>query len=135
MSLPACPQGPNGSGGFAGEVTRLNSEGQFKPFVYLNSREYPVPRLPTTRRRAKRKSPAFPRDLPALASFNSELATAFALLIGLLPLTVRILLLLSGLLAATLLAGFLTRVLVLLTRVLVLLARILILVRHRDLPC
>jgi hypothetical protein len=43
-------------------------------------------------------------------------------------LTVRILLLLSGLLAATLLlAG-------LLARVLVLLARILVLVRHRDLP-
>jgi hypothetical protein len=73
--------------------------------------------------------------LSALASFNSELATALALLIGLLALTVRILLLLSGLLAAALLAGFLTRVLVLLTRVLVLLARILILVRHRDLPC
>jgi hypothetical protein len=69
------------------------------------------------------------------ASFNSELATALALLIGPLALTVRILLLLSGLLAAALLARFLTRVLVLLTRVLVLLARILILVRHRDLPC
>jgi hypothetical protein len=51
------------------------------------------------------------------------------LLIGLLALTVRILLLLSGLLAATLLlAG-------LLARVLVLLARILVLTRHRDLPC
>jgi hypothetical protein len=62
----------------------------------------------------------------------SELATALALLIGFLALTVRILLLLSGLLAATLLlAGLLARVL---TRVLVLLARILVLVRHRDLP-
>jgi hypothetical protein len=27
---------PNGNGGFAGELTRLNCEGQFKPFVYLN---------------------------------------------------------------------------------------------------
>jgi hypothetical protein len=61
---------------------------------------------------------------------------ALALLIGSLTLTVRILLLLSGLLAAALLlAGLLPRVLVLLTRVLVLLARILILVGHRDLPC
>jgi hypothetical protein len=62
---------------------------------------------------------------------RSELATALALLIGvlaLLALTVRILLLLSGLLAAALLlAG-------LLTRVLILLARILVLVGHRDLP-
>jgi hypothetical protein len=29
---------PNGNGGFAGELTRLNCEGQFKPFVYLNGR-------------------------------------------------------------------------------------------------
>jgi hypothetical protein len=51
------------------------------------------------------------------------------LLTGVLALTVRILLLLSGLLAtALLLAG-------LLTRVLVLLARILVLAGHRDLPC
>jgi hypothetical protein len=51
------------------------------------------------------------------------------LLVGLLALTVRILLLLSGFLAATLLlAG-------LLARVLVLLARILVRVGHRDLPC
>jgi hypothetical protein len=68
--------------------------------------------------------------------FRSELMPAPALLIGILTLTVRILLLLSGLLAAALLlAGLLPRVLVLLTRVLVLLARILILVGHRDLPC
>jgi hypothetical protein len=82
----------------------------------------------------KKKSPASRRDLPALAYFVSELATALALLIGLLALTVRvgllpvrILLLLSGFLAAALLAGLLTRVLVLLPRVLVL-------VGHRDLP-
>jgi hypothetical protein len=48
--------------------------------------------------------------------------------VGFLALTVRILLLLSGLLAtALLLAG-------LLTRVLILLARVLILAGHRDLP-
>jgi hypothetical protein len=37
MSLPAfSADAPNRSGGFAGEVTRLNCGGQFKPFVYLN---------------------------------------------------------------------------------------------------
>jgi hypothetical protein len=61
-----------------------------------------------------------------------ELTAALALLIGLLALAVRILLLLSGLLAAALLlTGLLTRVLVLLARVL---ARILGWVGHRDLP-
>jgi hypothetical protein len=64
----------------------------------------------------------------SLVQFRSELASAFALLIGVLALTIRILLLLSGLLAAALLlAG-------LLVRVLVLLARILVLVIHRELP-
>jgi hypothetical protein len=49
--------------------------------------------------------------------------------IWILTLTARILLLLAGLLAAALLlAGFLTRVLVLL-------ARVLVWVGHRDLPC
>jgi hypothetical protein len=60
-----------------------------------------------------------------------ELATGFLAGILALALTVRILLLLAGLLAAallTLLAG-------LLTRVLILLARIRVLVGHRDLPC
>jgi hypothetical protein len=80
----------------------------------------------------KRKTPPFGGTFlhshirPAL--FDGELATALALLVGLLALTVRILLLLSGFLAAALLlAG-------LLARVLILLARILILVGHRDLP-
>jgi hypothetical protein len=78
-----------------------------------------------------KKSPALRRDFPALAWAGFESAAAFALLIGLLALTVRILLLLSGFLsAALLLAGLL----VLLTRLLVLLARVLILVGHRDLP-
>ena len=64
----------------------------------------------------------------SLVQFRFELTSAFVLLIGVLALTVRILLLLSGLLAtALLLAG-------LLARVLVLLARILVLVSHRDLP-
>lgn len=58
-----------------------------------------------------------------------ELTTALALLIRFLTLTVRILLLLPGLLAAALLlAG-------LLARILALLARFLVLVGHRDLPC
>jgi hypothetical protein len=30
--------GPEWGGGFAGELTRLNCERQFKPFVYLNGR-------------------------------------------------------------------------------------------------
>src|SRR5260370_23118943 len=37
MSLPASSASSTTSGGFAGEVTRLNSEGEFKPFVYLNA--------------------------------------------------------------------------------------------------
>jgi hypothetical protein len=86
---------------------------------------------------ASRKRKVPPCGGTFLLSFVSRLclATALALLIGFLALTHRILLLLSGLLAAALLlAGFLTGVLVLLTRVLILLARVLILVRHRDLP-
>jgi hypothetical protein len=50
--------------------------------------------------------------------------------------TARVLLLLAGLLAtALLLAGLLTRVLILLTRGLILLARILVLFGHRGLRC
>jgi len=162
MLLPACPQRSEPERRLNGEVTRLNCEGQFKPFVYLNGgdsgREYlrslaaitSFTRRPAFAGTANegrvgqhdpKKSPAFRRDLPALAQFRSELPTALALLVRVLALTVRvlltvrILLLLSGLLAAALLlAGLLTRVLVLLTRVLVLLARILVLVGHRDLP-
>ena len=70
---------------------------------------------------AQKKSPAFRRDFPHSLNSVSELAAALVL-------TARILLLLSGFLAAALLlAG-------LLARILNLLARILILVRHRDLP-
>jgi hypothetical protein len=73
-----------------------------------------------------KKNPALRRDFPALTQFLSGLAILLALLA--LTLTVRILLLLAGLLAAALLlAG-------LLTRVLILLARILVLVRHSGSP-
>jgi hypothetical protein len=71
------------------------------------------------------KNPAFRRDFPALAWFKLELAILWRVL----TLTVRVLLLLAGLLpAALLLAG-------LLARVLILLARILVRIGHRDLPC
>src|SRR3984885_13085286 len=36
MSLPAFPQAPDGERRLCGEVTRLNGDRQFKPFVYLN---------------------------------------------------------------------------------------------------
>ena len=96
-------------------------------------------RLPVRQKAcAQKKSPASRRDFSVLAQLGFGLATALALLIGFLALTVRILLsvrillLLSWLLAAALLlSGFLARVLVLLARVL---ARILGWVGHRDLP-
>ena len=76
-----------------------------------------------------KKSPAFRRDFPALADVSSGLALGLLTRVGLLALTARILLLLTGLLsAALLLAG-------LLTRVLILLARVLVLFRHRGLRC
>src|SRR6476661_562107 len=130
MSVSASRPAPGRSGGVTGEVTRLNCQRQFKPFIYLNSRGgLPGPR--GERRLATKKVPPFGRDSVLslnLGQFRSELASALALLIGVLALAVRILLLLSGLLAtALLLTG-------LLARVLVLLARILVLVRHRDLP-
>jgi hypothetical protein len=88
-------------------------------------------RLPETRHVARPLSQKEKSRLaagPSLLSLSTRSALPVALLIGLLALTVRILLLLSGLLAAALLlAG-------LLARVLVLLARILILVRHNGLP-
>jgi hypothetical protein len=79
----------------------------------------------------KRKVPPFGGTFLIPLKLRSELPIAFALnlLIGVLGLTVRILLLLSGLLAATLLLTGL------LARILVLLARILVLIGHRDLPC
>jgi hypothetical protein len=60
-----------------------------------------------------KKNPAFRRDFPALAW--SDYGLAILVLVGLLVLTVWILLLLAGLLAAALLlTGFLSRILVLL---------------------
>jgi len=36
MSIPAFRSAPNGRQRLDGEVTRLNCDGQFKPFIYLN---------------------------------------------------------------------------------------------------
>src|SRR5882724_1069365 len=36
MSLPAFRSAPNGQPRLDGELTRLNCDGQFKPFIYLN---------------------------------------------------------------------------------------------------
>ena len=78
----------------------------------------------------KQKGPAFRRDLPALLlSLRSALMTRPLVRVWPLVRTARVLLLLTGLLAtALLLAG-------LLTRVLILLARILVLFGHRGLRC
>jgi hypothetical protein len=72
-----------------------------------------------------KKNPALRRDFPALAYFRYDLVAGLLALIAALTLTlaltVRVLLLLAGLLpAALLLTGFLARVLILLTRILVL---------------
>jgi hypothetical protein len=81
----------------------------------------------------QKKVPPFGGTLFALevtsVEVASELTATLALLTGILALAVRILLLLSGLLAAALLllAGFLSRILILL-------ARLLVLIGHRDLP-
>jgi hypothetical protein len=81
----------------------------------------------------KKKVPPFGGTLLAFevtsVEVASELTATLALLTGILALAVRILLLLSGLLAAALLllAGFLSRILILL-------ARLLVLIGHRDLP-
>src|SRR4051812_16710987 len=50
----------------SGELTRLDCEGQFKPFVYLNCRAGP-PYLFAQIIWPKRKSPAFQRDIPVLS--------------------------------------------------------------------
>src|ERR1700730_1378405 len=79
--------------------------------------------------RTKRKVPPFGRTFLALVWFKAELLSSLPLLIGFLTLTIGILLLLAGLVAATLLlTGLLAWLLVLLTRVLVLAG-------HRRLPC
>ena len=105
------------------DVTPLNWERQFKPFIYLNGRSGGDAHTEKPR-------------LSAGPSLYSQLTSELAILIGVSQwlfalTTARILLLLAGLLAATLLllAGLLTRVLVLLARVLVWVGHI------RDLPC
>jgi hypothetical protein len=74
MSLPASRQPPEGKRHVAVEVTRLNYEGQFKPFVYLNVadkgtvmalRDRDAPRKSREENRAK-KNPATWRDFPTL---------------------------------------------------------------------
>jgi hypothetical protein len=76
--------------------------------------------VPPTKSRGPKEKPRPFGGTLLLSLHFGQLTTALALLIRLLALTVRILLLLSGLLAtALLLAGLLTRVLVLLARILV----------------
>ena len=76
---------------------------------------------PCPRHAQKEKVPPFGRTFPGLAIPRQELAASSSLLSGPLALTVRVLLLLAGLVAATLLlTRLLARVLILLTRVLVL---------------
>jgi hypothetical protein len=93
---------------FGSDVTPLNCDLQFKPFVYLNLRARQSPS-------SEKESPASRRGL-STERFNPQLAA----LIGVLALTARILLLLARLLpaASLLLAGLLTRVRDLLTRIL-----------------
>jgi hypothetical protein len=106
----------------AGTVVEVPSEVQMTRLWPSRGGQEEPARLPKEKSRLS-------AGLPCTTSFGQELATALALLIGVLGLTVRILLLLSGFLAATLLlAG-------LLARLLILLARILVLIGHWDLPC
>jgi hypothetical protein len=58
MSLPASPQRSEAKRRFGGEVTRLNSSGQFKPFIYLNCRGQRDPRTSLVEV-PKRKVPPF----------------------------------------------------------------------------
>src|SRR5271168_1081094 len=102
MPLPAVFRCSRRDAASSGEVTRLNSDGQFKPFVYLNSLGIrPALSASSLRtqgpRNARKKNPALRRDFPALAWSGYELA--IPVLIGILALTVRILLLLAGLMA------------------------------------
>jgi hypothetical protein len=106
------------------EVTPLNCEGQFKPFVYLNWRTG-LP-LRSAQEAGKEKS-RLSAGLSCSRLVYLRTSDALAIFGRILTLTARILLLLAGLLTAALLAG-------LLVRVLVLLARIWVLVRHRRSP-
>jgi hypothetical protein len=117
MSLPVFRVGPNRPAAPGNELARLNSERQFKPFVYLNSRLSGLDYLLRSDDAGhKRKAP--PRGGTFLLSLRSGDETLAIPLRGL-ALTVRILLLLAGLGAAALLlllTGLLARVLILLAR-------------------
>jgi hypothetical protein len=117
------------------EVTRLNSERQFKAFIYLNAgrperHTFLKAAGPALGARTRfthylKKKSRLPAGLSCSRSYRCDLT----IFIGILALTAWILLLLAGLLtAALLLAG-------LLTGVLVLLPRILVLAGHQDLLC
>jgi hypothetical protein len=107
--------------GLGVDVTRVNSRGQLKPFVYLNWPLVPVDNA--ARRTAQRKS-------RLSAGFPGNLVDATVLLLRFLtglPLTAGILLLLLTRLLA---AALLLLLAALLARVLILLTRVLILIRH-----
>ena len=103
--------------GLAGDVTPFKCQLQFKPFVYLNrgggnGPAYLYPQKEKSRLSAGPSLTLACLALAWLALACLKLTSALALLAGVLALTVRILLLLSGLLAAALLlTGLLTRVL------------------------
>jgi hypothetical protein len=122
MSLPACSAPSDGAADSCGEVTRLNSDGQFKPFVYLNALPgRPAGALSSS---AKQEKSRLSAGLScSLASILPELAIPLALAVRILLLAGFLLLLLAGLRAAALLlTGLLARILVLLAG--------LVLVRH-----
>ena len=115
MCFPLVPR-PQGAAS-CGELTRLNSERQFKPFIYLNaSRGESGPR--TFELRQTRKIPPFGGTFLLSRSSPPKLAIplrGLALTVRILLLAGFLLLLLAGLRAAALLlTRFLTRVLVLL---------------------
>ncbi|MBS0531505.1 MAG: hypothetical protein JSS22_19260 [Proteobacteria bacterium] len=107
--------------GLDGEVISINSNGQLKPFVYLNW-SAPVDNVPVAT--GQKKIPPF-GGISRQPSVGGDLLTGLSL-----SLVAWILLLLTRLLAtALLLAGLLTWGLILLTGVLVLIRHLL------NLPC
>src|SRR5277367_831477 len=123
---------PNGTTPSSGELTRLNSAGQFKPFVYLNGASGPAylsgisalfvaaTAQNSAHKEKSRLSAGFSCSrwvARQTERFPAEKAS-LAILLRALALAIRILLLLARLLAAALLlAGLLTRVLILLSRI------------------
>jgi hypothetical protein len=139
MSLPALFRAFRKQQRLCGEVTRLNSAGQFKPFVYLNGRDghrqtaskkTAAKKTGSKKTTARKEKPRLPAG-PFLSTLRSKLAAGVLLLAGLLTAALLV--------AALLLAGLLARVLILLTRLLLArfaLARlVLVLAGHlKDLP-